>query len=912
MVSMTLSGDAVSSEGDYNADGWSLGHMTGASGGVADGNSHGTSDIASKTLLGTDEILGAAGISRLPKGSGKMDVPLPRSLALTLTSPQVKTTPLAKQASSFQCYRSTAFICGWLPALLFLLAVSTTGLSAGTYTMVGWSEQGLHETDGADVSVYSMLPPYSTIHAQFISGGLLVRSTNGITVTYEAVADGTGSINSTSRGKGNFYQYVQALYGKNLAPDQGLAGFGMPGPTNRPQAMAFDSSQNLFNALGIPLTPYDDQGRKNYAPMMRLTARNAAGAILAYTDISLPVNDEMDCRACHASGSRPDARPAEGWVWDCDPARDTKLNVLRFHDTVQGGTPDYTSALAVAGYNPAGLYATVTRDTKPILCARCHKSNAIDVPGIATVRPLTQSMHAKHAYVIDPKSGSTLNTINSSAACFQCHAGSERQYVRGVHHNTIGVDGTAAMQCQSCHGQLGDLGVASRRGWLDEPNCQSCHTGTATNSSGQFRYTSVFSAPGLVRQALDLTFAIPTNTGAGGTTLYRLAAGHGGLQCAVCHGSAHAELGSTQTNDNVQSQRLQGHPGTLVECVACHPTTPSSATGGPHYLHPVGATWVSGHQRDGLGIKACQACHGSDYHGSLLGAMQASRSLEGGRSTQFWQGAQIGCYNCHAGPGGGDDGGGVRYAPAIANNASAATPAGSSIDIALAAADPNSNPLAYRIISQPAHGNVSLSGATATYFPDPGFVGSDAFTYSAWNGYTESNLGQVAVTANPGGCVLTVNAAAPLAALPGSTAPFFGAAMLMNCNGAVSYDWDFGDGSPHSTGTNACHVYSAPNDYTWTLTTTANGLTQSVSNIVTISPTLGLVVSVSIAPADPYSVMVSWPQDRIPVSLETSYDLGQPNSWQAITDPPTPVSTNLTLQVYTDPGLQYFRLRRVP
>ena len=49
----------------------------------------------------------------------------------------------------------------------------------------------------------------------------------GMTVTYEAVADPDGSINRTSVGKGNFYQYVQRLYGAALKPDAGLAGAGM-------------------------------------------------------------------------------------------------------------------------------------------------------------------------------------------------------------------------------------------------------------------------------------------------------------------------------------------------------------------------------------------------------------------------------------------------------------------------------------------------------------------------------------------------------------------------------------------------------------------------------------------------------------------------------------------------------------
>src|SRR5579872_1500154 len=136
--------------------------------------------------------------------------------------------------------------------VLFLLcALPPGGLRAATSALLGWSETGLHETDGADVSVYALAPPYSTIHAQLITGGLLVTNPSGITVTYQAVADASGSINTTSSGKGNFYQYAQALFGVALTPDQGLAGYGMPGPANQPQAMTFDPAQSWFSAQGV-------------------------------------------------------------------------------------------------------------------------------------------------------------------------------------------------------------------------------------------------------------------------------------------------------------------------------------------------------------------------------------------------------------------------------------------------------------------------------------------------------------------------------------------------------------------------------------------------------------------------------------------------------------------------------------
>src|SRR5512137_2149268 len=100
-----------------------------------------------------------------------------------------------------------------------LICAAVIGLAtpagAASYTVVGWNNLGMHCMDG-DFSVLSLLPPYNTIHAQVIDPtGARVTDpvAAGITVTYEAVADSTGSINTTSQGKTNFWQYVLALFG---------------------------------------------------------------------------------------------------------------------------------------------------------------------------------------------------------------------------------------------------------------------------------------------------------------------------------------------------------------------------------------------------------------------------------------------------------------------------------------------------------------------------------------------------------------------------------------------------------------------------------------------------------------------------------------------------------------------------
>src|SRR3974390_686281 len=114
--------------------------------------------------------------------------------------------------------------------LISLLGSQASTTHAATATILGWNNLGMHCMD-SDYSVFSVLPSYNTIEAQLIVGGVLVTNGAGYTVTYQALAAPSGSINSTSIGKGNFYEYTPFLYGP-LAPDTGLANGVMPGLAN--------------------------------------------------------------------------------------------------------------------------------------------------------------------------------------------------------------------------------------------------------------------------------------------------------------------------------------------------------------------------------------------------------------------------------------------------------------------------------------------------------------------------------------------------------------------------------------------------------------------------------------------------------------------------------------------------------
>jgi len=795
-----------------------------------------------------------------------------------------------------------------------LLAASIAPGQAANNQILGWNNLGMHCMDG-DYSVFSILPPYNTIESQLIVAGKLVTNGAGYTVTYEAVADASGSYNSTAMGKGNYYTYAQALFGPALAPEAGLAGWSMPGVSNVPQSMLFEPTNqpaggvftpvNWFRAEGIPLSPYDDAHHKNPYPLMRLIARDAANQPLTTNDIVLPVSDEMDCRACHASGTQAAARPSAGWLWDGLPERDFRLNILRLHDEHQFAQHAtlYQAALAARGFNPQGLYRGVVADGKPVLCAACHASEALGAPSYGTIPPLTASVHSFHAHVQDPILKSPLDSADNRAACYRCHPGSTTKCLRGAMGGAIAADGSMEMQCQSCHGNMSTVGSPTRVGWFMEPNCQQCHSGTATSNNGQIRYTSAFlDTNGTVRVPVNQTFATTPNTPAVGLSLYRFSAGHGGLQCSACHGSTHAEFPSTHANDNVRNLALQGHVGVMSECTACHTTMPNTITGGPHGMHPVGATWVSSHHNvleNGQATRAqCQTCHGIDYRGTVLSRMQADRTLSAFGSTWFARGTIVGCYNCHNGPG--DDSANTIAAPTVSGIAGN-TLNNAPLNLAVTVTPPTAT---LRIISQPANGSLGVSNNILTYFPNEGFVGADAFTYAAWDGFKNSGLGTGTVAVAQGPFSIGATAHVPPTYPADWPVAFAVVTATTNTGVAVLFDWNFGDGSTHSTNQFATHEYSGPGSYDWSVVASVSGTTVVCNGTIAISNpvSLGITIAGNVA-------TFTWPNTIADTLLEKTDALGSSAPWLWVTNSPT-VSASLVSVTRPVSGTEFFRVRR--
>jgi len=519
----------------------------------------------------------------------------------------------------------------WLHETRIYTSQVQTDTHGRTHTLLAWSELGMHCMDGADYSVFSLLPPYSTLKAQLIVNGPSPRiASRDVLITYEAYRKEDGTINTTSQAKTNFWQYANKLFPilgtEPLEEDKGLTGNPVQNPI--PSAMEFNSSQNLFVAEGIPTVPFDDDSANDPYPMVRLVAKDSAGNVLAQTTTTLPVSDEMDCLRCHIS----------------------RMDVLEKHDkNYPDAVRDHEADLTGKGfdYDPSGLKATAQSGT-PILCAACHASNAIEKSGISGISSLTSAIHSAHADRNDPYTQEPLKTDETRNSCYACHPGGSTKCLRGA----MGSGGE--VECQSCHGTMEAVARTGREGWQDEPNCEACHqkgerytAAVVDMSSGVFRdinYTDLNDT----RFATEKTLIDPH-----GPRLYKFSAGHGGVACAGCHGAQHAIYPSGRPEENQQNIDLQGYAGTLRECNVCHSEgTVLSVANGPHGMHTVDQRWVDMHGTVVLreGISDCKSCHGTDLKGSPLSRTGKERTFQLGvlnRTITFAAGEQISCTRCH-------------------------------------------------------------------------------------------------------------------------------------------------------------------------------------------------------------------------------------------------------------------------
>ncbi|MBU2634997.1 S8 family serine peptidase [Patescibacteria group bacterium] len=87
--------------------------------------------------------------------------------------------------------------------------------------------------------------------------------------------------------------------------------------------------------------------------------------------------------------------------------------------------------------------------------------------------------------------------------------------------------------------------------------------------------------------------------------------------------------------------------------------------------------------------------------------------------------------------------------PPLANNQSVTTTQDIPVSITLIAIDVDGDTLTYSLVTLPTNGILSGIAPILTYTPNPGYTGSDSFTFKANDGLVDSNIATVSITINP-------------------------------------------------------------------------------------------------------------------------------------------------------------------
>jgi hypothetical protein len=415
------------------------------------------------------------------------------------------------------------------------------------------------------------------------------------------------------------------------------------------------NSVRWFGAEGVPIAPFDDQGRRNSYPLMRITSRAAQGNTLglpastglASVDAVLPVSAEADCYRCHTSskdGGNGQAACIPGIDPGCRTQGSLRSGALFTVATADGDDPsnpievrrEWAADLNILRLHDAKIGTDIQNST-PVVCQRCHYSPALDLaqvgplgPGDASANGREQRIHQTNSRVLheyhgtmqdlfpndmpapnhssrmDPKTGKPVvnafvqGKLNQS--CYQCHPGRNTNCLRGTMFN-------GGLVCQDCHGGMPQVGndfsiyqsaanpfpggadLARRIPWANEPDCQSCHTGDALNNLGQ-------TDPNVIRavDGIRLLQAYRTNS-ATATPIV----------------AQNRRFASNQTSDGRQVlYRLsQGHGG--IFCQACHGSTHAEWPVRPDSGAVIANDNLAAMQLQGYSgrITECSTCHGS-------------------------------------------------------------------------------------------------------------------------------------------------------------------------------------------------------------------------------------------------------------------------------------------------------------
>jgi len=478
------------------------------------------------------------------------------------------------------------------------------------------------------------------------------------------------------------------------ADQQDMPGVSAPYTANVPQTFKrFDTdlpffasfpfgyrltNMNWFAADGIPVAPFDDFGRKNSYPLMRVQAvakstalTGRANDVIASVDTVTPVSAEATCFACHISsgdGGGGNAACIPGVDANCNvqgsPRSGTAFIVARVSEDTStlplDGKKEWAADNNIIRLHDA-KHGTHLQSSTPVVCQTCHYTPALDLahlgplgPGDANAngrdqrahRTNSRVMHAFHGQFTDlfvndmppptdsrrlsPTTGKPV--INSfvqtklNQNCYQCHPGESTKCLRGAMYN-------GGLICQDCHGTMAQVGndfsqnfsattpfpagadLTKRIPWANVPACQSCHTGDSGSNLGLTDPNVIKSTDGI-----RLLQAYRTNDA--------------NAKPIVATNKRFAE--ETAANGSTILYRLsKGHSG--INCEACHgsthaewPVTPDS--GATIANDNMTSIQLQGHSGK---IVECTSCHAA---GSLPVSLGGPHGMHPVNDTRFADG----------------------------------------------------------------------------------------------------------------------------------------------------------------------------------------------------------------------------------------------------------------------------------
>ncbi|MCK4708568.1 MAG: cadherin-like domain-containing protein, partial [Gammaproteobacteria bacterium] len=323
------------------------------------------------------------------------------------------------------------------------------------YQVLAINDLGMHCGD-LDTRISSILPPFNVLHSQVVLRGTAttkprIMNEGEVELFYSAVSNDIDPILASapvlakdgSLYKANFWDIARQAYapfypsgilelfypdgsdivdvglpvpdverfyledGFLAAGQQAMPGILDPLADNAVQpfhehigtlpfftgfAFGYTSDVNWFEAAGIPMAVYDDTGRKNPYPLMRVQAK-VGQDVVASVDAVVPISGEAECQRCHASvvdggnGAATQELIDNGiTVYDSidDPADDvpfeasiewaSDLNIIALHDL------KHNTSLS-QGFDANG------KANNPVVCQVCHYTPALDLAQFGPLGP---------------------------------------------------------------------------------------------------------------------------------------------------------------------------------------------------------------------------------------------------------------------------------------------------------------------------------------------------------------------------------------------------------------------------------------------------------------------------------------------------------------------------------------------